>query len=138
MYGSKGTLCIADSDPLDGPNLFGGELLLRTEEAYRWGKFPRIHQDTQWQSVPIEHPFTSTSHADNSRGIGLVDMVLAMQQGREERASGRMALHALEVMEGMLTSARERRFVDMQTRFERPLPMGTAFPADEQAMAQGS
>ena len=128
IYGSKGTICLADADPLDGPNLFGGEVLLRTEQEYRWGHFPRDRQDTEWQQVAINRPFTSTSHAENSRGIGLVDMVQAIQQNRPERASGAMALHSLEVMEGMLISARERRFVDMETTFERPSPMGLEFP----------
>ncbi|MEZ5448425.1 MAG: Gfo/Idh/MocA family oxidoreductase, partial [Thiolinea sp.] len=95
IYGSKGTICIADHDPLDGPNLFGGELLLRTEQDYRWAHFPRDRQDSEWQRVPVQHPFNSTSHEENSRGIGLVDMVLALQQGREERASAALALHSL-------------------------------------------
>lgn len=30
LYGSKGAVCIRDVDPLSGPNLFGGPVLLMT------------------------------------------------------------------------------------------------------------
>ncbi|MFG6137290.1 Gfo/Idh/MocA family protein [Halomonas sp. B23F22_10] len=127
IYGTKGTLCLPDIDPTDGPNLFGGKVLLRTRDNYRWKGMPRQQPLSDWEEVPCEHPFTSTSHADNSRGIGLVDMALAIGEGREERASGRMALHAMELMEGLLTSARERCFLELATDFERPAPLPVDF-----------
>ena len=27
IYGTEGTICIPDPDPVDGPNIFGGEVL---------------------------------------------------------------------------------------------------------------
>lgn len=131
IYGSKGTICIPDIDPLDGPNLFGGEVWLRTEENYRWWGFPRDENPSEWKKIEIKHPFTSTSHAENSRGIGLVDLALALEQGREERASGAMALHSLEVMERILDSAHERKFFDMETTFERPKAQPVDYPECE-------
>ncbi len=131
FYGTKGTLCIPDIDPLDGPNVFGGPLWLNTAEHYRWYDFPRDASISAWEEVDLKHPFTSTSHAENSRGIGLIDLALAIRDGREERASGRMALHSLEVMEKMLASARDRRFFDMETTFDQPLAQSTDYPASE-------
>jgi predicted dehydrogenase len=131
IYGSKGTICIPDIDPLDGPNLFGGEVWLRTEENYRWYGFPRDEQPSDWKKIPIEHPFTSTTHSENSRGIGLIDLVLAMQQGREERASGAMALHSLEVMERILDSAHKKKFFDIETKFNQPLAQAVDYPECE-------
>lgn len=130
IYGTKGTLCIADIDPLDGPNLFGGKILLRMTEQYRWRSMPRKPEETSldWETVPVTRPFCSTSHASNSRGIGLVDMVLAMQENRPHRASGEMALHSLEVMEQMIQSAEEGRFLSPQTRFDRPALLADDFP----------
>lgn len=125
IYGTKGTLCMPDIDPLDGPNLFGGELWLRTRHNYRWGPLPRdpARVDAAWENIPITRPYTSTSHTENSRGIGLLDAVDAITEHRAPRASGDMALHALEIMESMLTSAREGRFYDLETTFERPQPL---------------
>ncbi len=125
IYGTKGTLCIPDIDPLDGPNLFGGELWLRTAESYRWNTLPRSAgaAASPWEKVPVTRPHTSTSHAENSCGIGLLDAVDAIREGRAPRASGEMALHSLEVMESMLVSAQEGRFCELETTFERPQPL---------------
>ena len=35
IYGTKGAICINDTDPADGPNVFGGPVLLRTSGDYR-------------------------------------------------------------------------------------------------------
>ena len=40
IYGTKGTLCLQYIDPQDGPNMFGGNILLRTEREYRWKAMP--------------------------------------------------------------------------------------------------
>jgi predicted dehydrogenase len=39
------------------------------------------------------------------RGYGVVDLALALREGRPHRASGARALHVLDVMEGLLASA---------------------------------
>lgn len=125
IYGTKGTLCMAEMDPCSGPNLFGGEVLMRTEENSRWLFMPRQEKrvKTKWTNVKIPFGHNSVSHAENSRGVGLVDLVKAVQEKRKNRASGEMALHALEIMEGILLSIRENRFVKIVTQFERPKPM---------------
>lgn len=135
LYGTKGAICINDIDPVDGPNLFGGEILLRTEDNYRWIGMPRDRECTsrEWTKVPNEHPFNSTSHQENSRGIGLVDMAYAIRDNRPGRASGAMALHSLEVMEGILVSAKEKRFVSPNTTFEIPEPLKPAASDDQAA-----
>lgn len=131
IYGTKGTICIKDIDPVDGPNLFGGSVLLRTVEQYRWKGLPRQQPSVGWIDVPVEHRFNETSHRANSRGIGLVDMAYAIRNHRAVRASGDMALHCLEIMEGLLSSAAEGRFVEMKTTCRRPEPLPIAFPDNE-------
>jgi predicted dehydrogenase len=133
IYGTEGTICLPDPDPLSGPNLFGGPVLFRDAASARWRGVPRSDPLPEWTEVPIEHPFTSVSHQDNSRGIGLVDMACAIRDGRRPRASGRMALHAVEVMESLLTSAGEDRFLTMTTTFELPAPLPVDWPAGERA-----
>ena len=130
IYGTKGTLCLPDIDPLDGPNIFGGDIWLRTEENYRWYSQPRDWFDVKkdWEHVPLTRPFASTSHSENSRGIGLIDMVLALAENRPERASGRMALHSLEMMEKMLSGAKTQQFGILETTFDRPQPLPADFP----------
>jgi predicted dehydrogenase len=123
LYGTKGAICIRDIDPLSGPNLFGGPVLLMTEENYRWRTQPPPQPLILWKEIPVERPFSETGHAANSRGIGLVDMAYAIRDGRPHRASGAMAFHALDAMFGLITSAEERRFVEIESTFERPEPL---------------
>ncbi len=137
LYGTKGSICIADPDPVDGPNLFGGKVLLRTMDNYRWKGLPRQQPFSEWEEVPIVHPFNETSHQENSRGIGLVDMAYAIRDGRQARAKGQMALHSLEVMEGILQSGAEERFYHMKTTFERPQPLPVDFPQSEDKKING-
>jgi len=132
IHGTRGSISIADPDPLDGPNLFGGPVLFRRAEESRWRGVPRPEVPRPWSEIPVDRPFASTSHASNSRGIGLVDLACAIRDGRPARASGDMALHAMEVMEGLLTSAAEGRFVAMTTTCARPEPVPVDFPAGEQ------
>jgi hypothetical protein len=54
---------------------------------------------------------------------GLADMADAIGTGRAHRASGDLALHVLEVIEGIRVSGAERRRVDIETRCERPAPV---------------
>ena len=132
-YGTKGTICMRDVDPVDGPNLFGGQVLVRDVDNYRWKGLPRREPLPDWREIPVVHRFNDLSHKKNSRGIGLVDMAYAVMNGREARASGAMALHSLEIMEGLLTSADERRFYEFESRCERPAPLSLTFPDDEPA-----
>ena len=133
LYGTEGTVLIDEKDPIAGPNLFGGDTLLRTPAEYRWADPERRpeHVNAPWPVVPNHHPFNSVSHAENPRGIGLVDMVYALAQHRAPCASGEMALHSLEVMECILKSAHEHIFCEPETTFERPAPLPLDFPASE-------
>lgn len=131
IYGTKGTICIRDIDPLDGPNLFGGSVLLRTAEQYRWKDLPRRQPLPDWIEVSVERPFAETSHRVNSRGIGLVDMAYAITQQRAARASGEMALHSLELMHGLLASVASGTFYTLQSSCDRPQPLPLDFPASE-------
>ncbi|MBE3638550.1 Gfo/Idh/MocA family protein [Mangrovicoccus algicola] len=114
LYGTGGAMLIPD------PNRFDGEVMLH---------------DGDWQAQPMRH-----AHGDgNYRGLGLADMAAAIAAGRDHRASGRLALHVLEVMEALLRSAGSGRAETLTTTCERPasLPEGEATGRfEETEMAQ--
>ena len=112
IYGTEGTVLIDEKDPISGPNLFGGDTLMRTPDQYRWADAERRPENVNapWPVVPNSHPFNSVSHAEHPRGIGRVDLVYALREGRPPRASGAMALHTHEVMECNLKSSHEHVF----------------------------
>lgn len=112
LYGETGSLFVPD------PNFFGGEL------SYTDG-------DRKVKALPRwPHPFGVANERHphgmmaNYRTAGLADMALAILEGRPHRCSLELALHAVEVMTGLLKSGETGRFVAMRTRCERPAALG--------------
>lgn len=105
IYGTAGSLIVPD------PNRFGGEV-----------QIAKLGGD--WESVAHTHAHTEGEF----RSIGVAEMAAAIRAGRPHRASGALALHALEAMEAFDTSAREGRRVKLDTTVERPamMPAGLA------------
>lgn len=99
IYGTEGNLSVPD------PNFFGGVIALQTANGER-------------KEVPYSHGF-----AEESRGIGLADMAWAIQSGRPNRASGRLAYHILDVSLGVFEASAEGRHVTLQSTVERPAPL---------------
>lgn len=102
IHGTEGSLFVPD------PNGFGGVVELR-----------RTGEDAR--EIELTHPYT-----ENARGIGMADMVRAMQTGRDHRCNERLAYHALDLMHAFHDSSDERREIEIQSTCERPamLPLG--------------
>lgn len=103
LYGDKGILRMGD------PNTFCGEVLL--EKA---------------QNAPVVLPFTH-GFQKQSRGLGAAEMAWSILAGRPHRASVEMALHVLEIIHGIFTSADTGKTYGMETKFERPKPLPEGF-----------
>ncbi len=121
IYGTEGTLCIPDPDPLEGPNVFGGPVLFRTRATSRWRGVPRPKGLEEWERLPVSGAYT-----ENSRGLGLADMASAIVERRPHRADGRLACHVLEVALGLLESAASGRVREIASTCERPAPLPEA------------
>jgi predicted dehydrogenase len=80
VYGTEGSLRLPDPNRYDGTVELAGA-------------------DGDWIELPA--PRGPAIH----RGYGVVDLALALRQGREHRAAGALALHVLDVMAGLLRSA---------------------------------
>ena len=73
-------------------------------------------------------------HAERETAIQAANRTLQVRRrGRCSGCDARCLLHCLEIMEGVLTSAAERRFLDFQSRCERPAPLPVNFPDNESA-----
>src|SRR5580698_3883946 len=100
LYGEKGSLIVPD------PNYFGGKVEVSTASE-------------DWRQIPVERAYAD----GNYRILGLADMAQAIRQGRPHRASGALAFHVLEVMEGFQKSSDCGAAVTIASRPERPQPM---------------
>ncbi|MGE0282465.1 MAG: Gfo/Idh/MocA family protein [Rhizobiaceae bacterium] len=112
LYGEEGSLYVPD------PNFFGGDVQYTNRDK-------PVKKNPKW-----DHPFgvPNQKHARgelaNYRTAGLADMALAIGEGRPHRCSMEAALHAIDVMTGMLKSGETGKFVDMVTTCERPAALG--------------
>ena len=100
IYGTEGTIRVPD------PNTFGGPVRLWPAGA------------DGWTDVPLTH-----GHAENSRGIGLMDLARALRHGWPHRASGELGYHVLEIMHAFHTASEEGMHVEVRSSFERPAPL---------------
>ncbi len=106
IYCTDGTLNVPD------PNNFGGAVQMRTGRGKAWRKVNPTH-----------------GYEENSRGLGLADLVRAIQNDRPHRASAELAFHVLDVMESLHDSARDGRPVAVASRCEKPerMPQNLSF-----------
>jgi predicted dehydrogenase len=108
IYGTNGVLNGPDPNTFAGPvraNLYADEV--------------------GWREVPLVGEQSNANH--NRRGIGVIDMVQAVAEGRPPRASGVLAHHVVDVMQSVADSIESRRHVEVASTCERstPLPAGT-------------
>jgi predicted dehydrogenase len=99
LYGDNGSLIGPD------PNRFGG--------AVRWAA-----PLGDWQRAVDKRPY----HA-NARGLGVIDLIRALDEGRPHRCNEALALHVLEAMEASLLSAEAGDALALTTTCERPAPL---------------
>ncbi|MGD8450480.1 MAG: Gfo/Idh/MocA family oxidoreductase [Phycisphaerae bacterium] len=103
IHGAEGSLSAPD------PNAFGGPVHVRRAA------------DAAWNEVPLR-----PGYAENSRGLGLADMVRAWRRGRPHRASAEMAWHVLDIMHALEESSQQGRAVTLASTCSRPAPLPSA------------
>lgn len=116
LYGTKGTMILPD------PNFFGGHISCSKEDG--------DYEDIDTASAPFGAENWSgrpgTPKRSNYRMLGVADLVDAVDKDREPRCSGRLAAHVVDIMESIIVSAAERRFVTVRSSVERPAPLTAA------------
>ena len=119
IYGTEGTICIPDLDPVHGANIFGGPVWYRTRQTSRWEFQPRpTDRPEQWLEATNYHNYN-----DNERGIGLCDLYHAILEGREPRASGALAYHVLEAMLAIEQAEDTGQFMTVKSHCHSPTPL---------------
>jgi predicted dehydrogenase len=101
LYGSESTLLVPD------PNRFGGAI--------------EIGRSKSWAARPLQHLYAD----GNYRILGVADLAHAIRTQRPHRASGELAYHVLEVMEGFQLSSERGAHVTIASRPTRPAMLPT-------------
>src|SRR3546814_848102 len=96
LSSSEVTLAVPD------PNTFAGDLTLVSESG----------QET-----------FASSGAAAGRGMGVVELARAIRADRPERASGRLALHVVDVMQTTIEAAESGTALEVSSTVEAPAPL---------------
>lgn len=105
IYGSEGTLLVPD------PNNFGGEVRVRRFD------------ESEWRALPSLPDF-----AENSRGVGVLDMASAIRTGSEYRPTGALAYHVLDVMLSFQEASEQGRHILLESAVPRPPALVSGSP----------
>lgn len=98
IHGTEGSLVVPD------PNMFEGRIAyVRPFETF--GERP---PEQEWIEIPQEGPVTG-------RGLGLLDMVRAINEDRPHVASGEVGYHVLDIMLSAEESAERGEFVTVES-----------------------
>ncbi|HEX7350846.1 Gfo/Idh/MocA family oxidoreductase [Brachybacterium sp.] len=115
IHGTEGSLVVPD------PNMFEGRIAyVRPFESF--GERP---PEQEWIEVPQEGPTTG-------RGLGLLDMVRSIHEGRPHIATGEVGYHVLDIMLSAEESAASGEFVTLNSSVSE-IP---AVPADFDPLAR--
>jgi predicted dehydrogenase len=100
IHGEKGSLRTPD------PNTFGGPVRFRAAK------------EKEWRELPLTH-----GYPQDSRGLGVAEMVTSIRLGRTPRASGELAFHVVDIAQAVHEASRENRHVEVTSTFVRPAPL---------------
>ena len=106
VYGTKGTLLVPD------PNMHGGTP--RVYLAEQTIMESRGQKDPHGQK-PFAIPVTEPDIGEYVRGIGVHDLALSILENRVPAASGRLALHVVDIMTAVMRSATMGQEVALHT-----------------------
>lgn len=111
LYGRNGSLRLPD------PDTYGGDV----QFADGGGEWQTFRSEGSVLGA-INWPYDAPRIA-NYRTTAIAEMAAAIEAGRAPRASGENALHALEILEAILTSGRTGQPVDITTGYTQMQPL---------------
>ena len=115
LYGTKGSIIVPD------PNMFGGSAYTSLTEGGDWEE----HSSAEMKLGKINifnksaRSNESTTNA-NYRGVGLSEMIDAIENKRKNRCNGSLALHVLDMIDLTIKAAKSGEQQNLRTTCTRP------------------
>ena len=114
LYGSEGSMIATD------PNMFGGSVFI-SKNTGEWDEFKtnQMHLgkiNIKSQSVRLNESSTNA----NYRGVGLSEMVYAIENNILNRCNGKLALHVLDIIESTMKACNTKKTINIKSTCKRP------------------
>jgi len=120
VYGTEGTLIVAD------PNIFAGPVKLIRGSRNAPYEIPLTHGYGELKPDPGVGTNEERMWLNCYRGVGVADMAWAIRNNRPHRCSAELGLHAIETIYGIEQSCKEEKFYTLLSKPAQPaaLPSG--------------
>ena len=108
LFGAKGTINVPD------PSYFGGKIKICTEK------------NSDWKTIKTDDMNLGRLDANliggekNFRGIGVSEMIDSINNNRENRCSGELSLHVLDIMQSIIKSAKVDQKLNLESSTKVP------------------
>ena len=115
FYGTKGSLIGPD------PNMFGGPIKVSLTEGGEWKEYSTEEMKLGKTNIFNESGRSNEAPTNaNYRGVGLSDMIYSIENKREHRCNGELALHVLDIIESAMISSKTKQEVNLRSTCRRP------------------
>ena len=108
LYGTKGAINVPD------PSYFGGEIKICTEK------------NSDWKTIKTDDMNLGRLDANriggekNYRGIGVSELIGSIINNKENRCSGELSLHVLDIMQSIIKSAKVDQKINLESSTKVP------------------
>jgi len=115
LYGTKGSIIVPD------PNMFGGSVFTSKIEGGDW----KEHSSSEMKlgKINIFNKSGRSNEAStnaNYRGVGLSEMIDAIENNKINRCNGELALHVLDIIDSTINAAIEGEEKDLRSTCIKP------------------
>jgi predicted dehydrogenase len=116
LYGTKGSMIVPD------PNMFGGSVCSSYSESGEWKEYSSSNMLIGKTNI-FNKSVRSNEQPEvaNYRGVGLSEMIDAIENKRTNRCNGELSLHILDMIDSTINAAINGTEQDLRTNCERPM-----------------
>ena len=118
LYGTKGSIIVPD------PNMFGGPVIISNNQNGLWEEYSTEEMFIGKTNI-LNHSGRSNEapKQSNYRGVGLSEMIQAIESKTINRCNGELALHILDIIESTINASKNANQIDLKTTCLKPKPL---------------
>ena len=117
LYGTKGSMIVPD------PNMFGGSVYICKKLGSSWNEYKTNNMPLGKINIRSQSSRANESPTNaNYRGVGLAEMAYCIEQKKQHRCSGELAVHVLDLIQSIMQSAKKNKPKKLTTTCKLPKP----------------
>ena len=115
LYGTKGSMIVPD------PNMFGGSVYICKKLGSSWNEYKTNNMPLGKINIRSQSSRANESPTNaNYRGVGLAEMAYCIEQKKQHRCSGELAVHVLDLIQSIMQSAKKNKPKKLTTTCKLP------------------